>query len=235
VLKELDREQPLAELYRAAPPAGEPRGPEDGKTRNDAVVRSSPLLRAALRTNVVLSDTAVRLLTEPAAQALRQYEIEPGATPVRDIQARLVTEQQRLASGGLTLRLMDLSKLHHDIRTSEQTSELIGDLLGRYRLDPIDDPATNEPVASAPPSTHANVRPLGNADLNGVGPSPAERPAVGSTGPGVVDDLDRGNLTWVELVVAPRVPPSPALTRHTTRVLGTGPSGATAVSPRSHT
>jgi hypothetical protein len=85
VLKELDGEQPLAELYQAAPPAGEPRGPEDGKTRNDAVVRSSPLLRAALRTNVVLSDTAVRLLTEPAAQALRQYEIEPGATPVRDI------------------------------------------------------------------------------------------------------------------------------------------------------
>jgi len=65
VLKELDREQPLAELYRAAPPAGEPRGPEDGKTRNDAVVRSSPLLRAALRTNVVLSDTAVASSPSP--------------------------------------------------------------------------------------------------------------------------------------------------------------------------
>ena len=164
VLRELDQEQPLAELYRTAPPAGEPRAAQAGKTHNDATVSTSPLRRAALRANVVLSGTAVRLFTEPAAQALHQYEIDPAASPVRDIQARLVTEQQRAAQTLNTMAL-DLSKFQRVAGISDKIARQIGDLLGRHRLDPVDDPAATEPVASAPPTTHTNVQPLGVADL----------------------------------------------------------------------
>jgi hypothetical protein len=113
---------------------------------------------------VVLSYTAVRLFTEPAAQTLHQYEIDPGATPVRDIQARLATEQQRVVHG-LTTVALNLSKVQLDTAISQQMSQRIGGLLGRYRLDPVDDPAATEPVAAAPPTTHTSVRPLGIADL----------------------------------------------------------------------
>jgi hypothetical protein len=163
VLRELDQEQPLAELYRAAP-TGEPREAEEGKIRDDVMVSTSPLRRAALRSNVVLSGTAVRLFTEPAAQVLHQYEIDPATSPVRDIQARLVTEQQR-ATQALNTMAIGLSKFQLAPGISDQISRRIGDLLGPYLLDPVDDPAAAEPVASAPPTTHTDVRPLGVADL----------------------------------------------------------------------
>lgn len=165
VLRELDQEQPLADLYRPAPPAGEPRDAEGGKIRNDGTASSSPLRRAALRSNVVLSETAVRLFTEPAAQALREYEIDPATSPVRDIQARLAAEQQRVAQGMKT-RAAHLSR---DVGLvagfgAEQLRQ-IDRVLGPDRLDPVDDVAAIEPVASAPPETHTDVRPLGIADL----------------------------------------------------------------------
>jgi hypothetical protein len=164
VLKELDQEQLLAELYRPAPARDQPGRPEGPKTRDDAVVSSSPLRRAAARSNVILSGTAVRLLTEPAARTLRRYELDPVATPVRDIQARLATEQQRVAQG-LTTMSLDLSQVQLAAGISQDVSRAIGDLLGRHRLDPVDDPAAVEPVASAPPTTHTDVRPMGVADL----------------------------------------------------------------------
>lgn len=164
VLRELDQEQPLADLYRTARPAAEPQGTESGKTHNDTTVSTSPLRRAALRSNVVLSETAIRLFTEPAAQAIRQYEIDPAITPVRDIQARLAAEQQRAAQKLSTMAL-DLSTLQLVGKVKGEIGRRIGDLLGPQQLEPINDPAATEPVASAPPMTHTDVRPLGIADL----------------------------------------------------------------------
>jgi len=161
VLRELDREQPLAELYQAVPAGGDR---EEGLMRNGPVVRSSPLRRAALRSNVVLSNTAVRLLTESAAQTIRQYGIDPARTPVRDIQARLVGEQERIAER-LTTISMDLSKFRVDPSISVDVFDEVGKVLGSSFLEPVDDPAAAEPVASAPPTTHTYVQPLGVADL----------------------------------------------------------------------
>lgn len=165
VLRELDQEQPLADLYRPAPPAGEPRDAEGGKIRNDGTVSSSPLRRAALRSNVVLSETAVRLLTDPAAQALREYEIDPATSPVRDIQARLAAEQQRTAQGMKTMAAHLSGNVGLVAGIGDEQLQQIDRLLGPDRRDPVDDVAAIEPVASAPPTTHTDVRPLGIADL----------------------------------------------------------------------
>lgn len=164
VLRELDQEQPLADFYRPAPPAGEPRDPEGGKMLNDGTASTSPLRRATLRSNVVLSGTAVRLFTEPAAQALREYEIDPATSPVCDIQARLAAEQQRAAQG-LETMAAHLSHLGLVAGFGDERLREIQLLLGPDRRDPVDDVAAIEPVASAPPTTHTDVRPLGIGDL----------------------------------------------------------------------
>lgn len=167
VLRELDQEQPLAELYRSAPPARDRRGvdPAQGaKSPIDADVSTSPLRRAALRSNVMLSETAVRLLTEPAMQALRRYEINPATASVRYIQATLATQQQQTAQQ-LDSLTIDLSKQPLVAGISDRISAQIHNDLGRFLVDPIDDPAAVEPVASAPPTTHTNVKPLGAATL----------------------------------------------------------------------
>jgi hypothetical protein len=163
VLRELDQEQPLAELYRSMARQERPVD-ERTKTRNDEVVSTSPLRRAALRTNVHLSETAVRLLTPPAAQALDQYGIDPSASPVREIQTTLATQQVRTSESMNTLAFQ-LSTIQLSPGISDAVFGRIRDILGRYRVDPIDEPVLPDPVASAPPTTHTDVRPLGVADL----------------------------------------------------------------------
>lgn len=167
VLRELGEERPLTDLYRSDLSQRQRREGNpapDTKSRNPEAVSVSPLRRAALRSNVVLSDTAVRLLTEPAAETLRSFDIDTKTTSVRDIESTLAAQHQQAAQQ-LDSLVINLSKIQHVDKISDRTSAAIAGVLGRYRLDPIDDPATVEPVASAPPATHTDVRPLGTADL----------------------------------------------------------------------
>ena len=167
VLRELNHEQPLADLYRSALLDRQRREGDqrpDAKARNDEASSASPLRRAALRSNVVLSETAVQLLSEPAAETLRSLSLDPATTSVRDIHSTLATQHQQTTQR-LDSLVVDLSKYQYVAGISDRESARIGEILGRYALDPIDDPAALEPVASAPPTTHTDVRPLGTADL----------------------------------------------------------------------
>ena len=167
VLRELDQERPLADLYRSTPPdrprrEGDPR--QDAKVRDDEAISASPLRRAALRSNVVMSETAVRLLTEPAAETLRSFEIDPATASVRDIHVTLSDQHQQVGQQ-LDGLVIELSRAVHVGKLSDRVAGLVGDTLGRYGLDPIDDPSAVEPIASAPPMTKTDVRPLGTGDL----------------------------------------------------------------------
>jgi hypothetical protein len=169
VLSELDERQPLAELYRtrssdAVRAAGNAvdernqRKPEPA----DTLARTSPLRRAAARSNVFLSDTAVRLLSESAVQALRSLSLEPATTPVRDLQSKLAADHQQ---AGQQLRDLTIDLGTRLSQVGKDRAAIIRAAIGEWKVDPVDDPSVVEPVASGPPTTSTAVKPLGVADL----------------------------------------------------------------------
>lgn len=164
VLSELDEQRPLADLYRATSREGRVR---EGRKIDptDETTSTSPLRRAAMRSNVVLSETALRLMTEPASEAIRSVGLDPARTSVRDLQAQLLQTQEQT---GMTLRKLSGQASEFVGKIDKDKREMITDVIGKWAVDPVDDPATTEPVASAPPGTFTTVKPLGVADLHVV-------------------------------------------------------------------
>lgn len=164
VLSELDEQRPLAELYQT--PVRDDQIVEGRKIPpTDAVTSTSPLRRAAMRSNVVLSEVAQRLLSEQASQAIRSIGFDPATASVRDLQLGL---QQTQELTGLTLR--DLAGKASQVveKINKDRQVVVAELVGTWGVDPIDEPGTTEPVASAPPGTFTTIKPLGIADLHVV-------------------------------------------------------------------
>jgi len=169
VLSELDERRPLAELYRIRPGDVVRSSGTGVDERNQgkpepahALVRTSPLRRAAARSNVFLSDTAVRLLSEPAVQALRSLSLEPATTSVRDLQSKLAADHQQ---AGQQLRELTIDLGTRLSLVGKEKAAIIGAAIGDWKVDPVDDPSVVEPVTSGPPTTFTAVKPLGVADL----------------------------------------------------------------------
>jgi len=185
VLSELGERKPLLALYRnivpatstlstaAAAPALTPGATEASATRAPTTIRqdsetfaslsTSPLRRAAARSNVVLSDTALRLLSTNARDTFQGLGIDPAVATVQEMQTRSHNELTQTNQAMLSYT-RDLSKTYkHLDDVARRDFDLV---LGPWRLDPIDDPATAEPVAPGPPgSFNSKVKPLGVADL----------------------------------------------------------------------
>ncbi|MEO6826946.1 MAG: hypothetical protein ABI170_06475 [Microbacteriaceae bacterium] len=164
VLSELDEKRPLADLYRTRAGRDRNSAGQNGRklAADDAVASSSPLRRAALRSNVILSDTAMRLLSEPAVGVMRDIGLDPATSSVRDIQAKLGTDHEQ---AGQTLRTLSIKLGGYVSQVNNDKRQIINDVIGKWAVDPIDDPTATEPVASAPPGTSTAVAPLGVADL----------------------------------------------------------------------
>ena len=166
LLSELGEKRPLTDFYRtrsahvAAPRENERRAPK--ASPDEEAFGSSPLRRAASRSNVVLSDTAVRLLSTPATEALRSLELDPATTAVRDLQLAV---RAGLDAATLDLRTLSIQLGAHLDTVNDRTHRAISELLGNWKVDPVDDPAATEPVATAAPGAHTAVQPLGVADL----------------------------------------------------------------------
>src|SRR5262249_51417233 len=117
---------------------------------------------AATRSNVFLSDTAVRLLSEPAVRALRTAGLEPATTSVRDLQIKLGADHEQ---AGHMVRDLAIELGSHLRQLDDRKAAVIEAAIANWKVDPIDDPFASEPVASAPPGTSTVVKPLGVADL----------------------------------------------------------------------
>jgi hypothetical protein len=119
VLDELGERRPLTSLYEAPPRArSAERGlhlhGETAQARKPAApsvsAGSSPLRRAAARANVTLSETGVRLLSEPARKALRGLDLDPAVATVQEMQRR-VTSAHEDATQELRTVAIELSRL----------------------------------------------------------------------------------------------------------------------------
>ena len=116
VLDELGERRPLASLYRS--PAPSERGlhlhgePEQVKKPADpsAAAGSSPLRRAAARANVTLSETGVRLLSEPARTTLQALNLDPKVATVQEMQRRVASAHEE-ATQTLRTVSIELSRL----------------------------------------------------------------------------------------------------------------------------
>ena len=167
VLSELGEQRPLTSLYRTAPtvdgqstdtdPANQRKPLDVGKFAG-----SSPLRRAASRANVIFSDTAVRLLSEPARETLRGLGLDPAVATVREMQSRVMSDHDQATQTlrDLAIRLGSVAAM-----VSVDRKRVLDELLGQWKVDPVDDPTTVEPVATAPPGSFSKVKPLGIADL----------------------------------------------------------------------
>ncbi|HEX5964875.1 MAG TPA: hypothetical protein VFY51_03055 [Pyrinomonadaceae bacterium] len=167
VLSELGEQRPLASLYRTAPSEVRERRGDREDERPPRVlelgeVSSSPLRRAALRSNVVLSDIGVRLLSRSARETLRDLGLDPAVSTVREMQTRVTSERD-----WATQTLTDLSiELGGVVSLVDPVKKgLIEEVLGPMKVDPVDDPTLPEPVATAAPGSFSKIKPLGIADL----------------------------------------------------------------------
>jgi hypothetical protein len=124
---------------------------------NDSL-ETSPLRRVAARSNVVFSDKALRLLSEPVRQMLKSLNIDPTNASLQEMHTRVLGEHDVATQ---TVRNISI-QLSNLIMVS---SKYVAGILGRYHLDPLDEPQQSDPVASAPPATFNKVKPLGVADL----------------------------------------------------------------------
>lgn len=168
LLSELGEQQPLSALYRQQRTAAE-REREGGERArrkppsDEAAGGSSPLRRAALRSNVTLSETAVRLMSDPARLALRDLDLDPAATSVRDLQGTLLATHEQATQ---TLHTLSIELTGYLGKVNDRTHRLIEEMVGKWKVDPVDDPASTEPVVAAPPGSFTKeITPLGVADL----------------------------------------------------------------------
>lgn len=115
VLDELGERRPLASLYRAPAPSerlhllGEP---EQVKKPADpsSSAGSSPLRRAAARANVTLSETGIRLLSEPARTTLHALGLDPKVATVQEMQRRVASAHDEVTQTLRTVSI-ELSRL----------------------------------------------------------------------------------------------------------------------------
>ena len=172
LLSELGVQRPLATAFQARPEREEEQQPD--REREDrlraAVVSdvggSSPLRRAAARSNVIFSETAVALLSEPARDTLHSLGLDPSSATVRDMESQVRAAHVRATR---TLQTMgnNLGTMKAE-RNLEFEAEILGSWAGAiayWATDPVNDPAPVEPVAKTPPQTFTTVRELGIADL----------------------------------------------------------------------
>ena len=117
VLDELGERRPLASLYETqvrpaerlhlhAEPAQTARKPAAPAVAGG----SSPLRRAAARTNVTLSETGVRLLSEPARKALHGLGLDPAVATIQEMQRRVASAHEE-ATQELRTVAIQLSRL----------------------------------------------------------------------------------------------------------------------------
>jgi hypothetical protein len=170
VLSELGEHRPLASLYRTALAAV-----DDQRTDAEREIQKKPLdvgefvgssllRRAASRSNVIFSDRAVRLLSDPARETLHSLGLDPSVDTVQEMQSRVMSEHGQVTQ---TLRTLSLKLGDYDYvpEVDDTTKHLIAGVLGQWKVDPVNDPSSSEPVATAPPVSFSKVKPLGIADL----------------------------------------------------------------------
>ncbi len=157
VLRELGRDTPLSALYA---------GPTDraqvaGAARQSHLAAGpsalSPLLRASVGRNVVLSEQALKVMAPDTITTLRSLALEPASTPLAEMRTAL--EREHSTTGQ---QIMELSLGFSKI-TARAADPIF--LNPAYILDPIDAPDVPPPVTAIPPISHTDVAPLGVADL----------------------------------------------------------------------
>ena len=100
VLDELGERRPLVSLYETAARPGERlhlhAEPSPAKKPAAPALSegSSSLRRAAARANVTLSETGVRLLSDPARQALHGLGLDPAAATIQEMQRRVMSAHE---------------------------------------------------------------------------------------------------------------------------------------------
>lgn len=120
---------------------------------------NSPLLRASLGRNVVLSSRAIELMPSTVMETVRSLDLDPAETALGVLHADLTK----------TLDETDMQLM----KATSHYAELAGGLTGvahaaalKWHVDPVDAPDTPPPLAvAAPGATPTPVLPLGVADL----------------------------------------------------------------------
>jgi hypothetical protein len=163
-LSEVGDRTPLADLYLSirgreiTERSGEGARRKEASGDRSADLPVSSLLRASVGRNVVLSRRALSLVPETVLETVRSLDLDPDAATIGDIDASLVR-----ARGETGQQLRTLSgHLAHVIGSYHVQPVIISP---RWRRDPVDAPETPPPLATAAPTTHTEVRPLGVADL----------------------------------------------------------------------
>lgn len=120
---------------------------------------ASPLLRAVLGRNLLLSRGALEAMPDSVVETIRGLDVDPAATSVAELHAQL---RQSQAETGM--QLMELNTQIAGILGPVHRSAVHVD--PRWRLDPVDAPELPPPLATAAPgATPTPVEPLGVADL----------------------------------------------------------------------
>lgn len=170
VLAELGEQRPLESLYQSGP-TSDPGGREhvDPKEQQQAleaerITGSSTFRRAAARANVVFSDNAVRLLSESARETLHSLSLDPATSTVQEMQNRVSADHAQTAQKVRSLSI-EVSKFVPVSGLGSRDKRAIEELLGPWQVDPVDDPTTEEPVATTAPTTATKFKPLGVVDL----------------------------------------------------------------------
>ena len=166
-LSELGERRPLRDLYRAALPEqserelavreGDDRGSKIASGGFDDRGVASPLLRATVGRNVSLSARALEVLPDQVTETMRALALDPATASVEELHQRVTAEHAQV-----TQQLM--SHAVELARFRPGGGSLVG-VIADWLLDPVDDPDRPPPVASAAPTTHTAIRPLGVADL----------------------------------------------------------------------
>ena len=169
-MSELGEQTPLSSLYRVAAVREriEPASPRAAATTSGKPPMpagggedlTSPLLRAGTQHNVVLSARAVALLPARALETVRGLDLDPASAPLAEMQGRLQQTYEQNAQ-----QLMGLSSTFAALKSVVDIDPSLHFLDPSWNLDPVDAPDLPAPVISTPPTTHANVKPLGVADL----------------------------------------------------------------------
>lgn len=159
----------LADLYRVEPVRDHVR--EDATVRDRAIKlatdgrtqQSSPFRRAAARSNVFLSRSALEIMSDNTRQTLGELALDPAASSMQTLRQRTLSE---FADATRQVRDLTIDLGSKITIVSAGLGAKIGAVIGNYRLDPVDEPpAAAEPVTAAVPKTHTPVQPLGVADL----------------------------------------------------------------------
>ena len=156
---------PLRDLYRGAPEELDARGGRAADDHGNKVptgspddaAAGSPLLRASLGRNVALSTRALELLPGTVTETFDSLELDPSTASVAEMRQRVADEHVQVGQQLMTLsgQLAKFSPIDVDASA----------VFPYWHWDPVDAPEQPPPLATAPPTTHTAVKPLGVADL----------------------------------------------------------------------